>query len=162
MRIIVMSDSHGSYYPIEEIIQRNRTADLFIHLGDGEKELDKAVIKYPDINVFHVKGNCDLGSFSTDMLCLNLEYGHKLIAVHGHNHGVAYEHTLSTLKKTAAENNADIILYGHTHERYCKYEDGIYILNPGSASCPRDGFPPSYGYIDISEKGILTNIVSLN
>ena len=67
MRIIVMSDSHGDYFAVEEIIQRNLSADMFIHLGDGERELDKIVVKYPYLNIYHVKGNCDCGSFSPDM-----------------------------------------------------------------------------------------------
>lgn len=159
MRIIVMSDSHGDYFAVEEIIQRNLSADMFIHLGDGERELDDVVRKYPQINVFHVKGNCDFASMSPDMLCLETEYGHRFIAVHGHNHAVKYTHDV--IKKIAAQNKADIIFYGHTHCRECKYEDGFYILNPGSASCPRDGTAPSYAYIDITEKGILANIVSL-
>ncbi len=159
MRIIVMSDSHGNYRAVEEIIQRNLNADMFIHLGDGERELDKAIVKFPHINVFHTKGNCDYGSFSQSTLELGLEYGHGLIATHGHLYGVKY--SLEDLKKSAIKSKSDIILYGHTHIRYNKYEDGLYILNPGSASCPRDGNPPSYAYIDITEKGILTNIVNL-
>jgi hypothetical protein len=159
MRIIVMSDSHGNYFAIEEIVQRNLSADMFIHLGDGERELDKVVMKYPQINVYHVAGNCDYASLSSDMICLGLEYGHRLIATHGHNQAVKY--SLDIIKNTASENKADIILYGHTHKRYCKYEDGFYILNPGSASCPRDGNVPSYAYIDVTEKGVMANIVSL-
>lgn len=159
MRIIVMSDSHGDYFAVEEIIQRNLSADMFIHLGDGERELDKAVMKYPQINIHHVAGNCDYASLSPDMLCLQVEHGHRLIATHGHNYAVKY--SLDVIKNTASENKADIILYGHTHSRYWKHEDGYYILNPGSASCPRDGNAPSYAFIDVTEKGIMANIVSL-
>ncbi|MGN0606378.1 MAG: metallophosphoesterase family protein [Oscillospiraceae bacterium] len=161
MRIIVMSDSHGDYFAVEEIIQRNLSADMFIHLGDGERELDKIVVKYPYLNIYHVKGNCDCGSFSPDILNLNLEYGHKLIAVHGHNHAVKYDRSLEILKKAAKNNNSDIILYGHTHARDSRYDDGIFILNPGSASCPRDGNKPSFALIDITPKGIVTNIADL-
>ncbi len=159
MRIIVMSDSHGNYSAVEEIIQRNQTADMFIHLGDGEREVDRALTKFPHINVYHVKGNCDFASLSPSILELPVGYGHKIIAVHGHNQGVNY--SLEHLKKTALENNADIVLYGHTHMRDNRYENGLYILNPGSASSPRDNFPPSFALIDVSEKGILINIADV-
>ena len=33
------------------------------------------------------------------------------------------------------------------------YEEGIHILNPGSAGQPRDGKPASYAYIDITKDG---------
>lgn len=161
MRIVVMSDSHGDYFAVEQIIERNLSADMFIHLGDGERELDKVVVKHPEINVYHVAGNCDYASLSPDILSLGLEYGHGLIAVHGHNHSVKYDSSLELLKQTAKNNNADIILYGHTHCRDSRYEDGIYILNPGSASCPRDGNKPSFAIIDVMQQGILTNIVDL-
>ena len=41
------------------------------------------------------------------------------------------------------------------------YENGIYVMNPGSASCPRDGNPPSYGILDVSSAGVMTNVVFL-
>ena len=34
-------------------------------------------------------------------------------------------------------------------------------MNPGSASCPRDGNPPSYGILDVSSAGVMTNVVFL-
>ena len=40
-------------------------------------------------------------------------------------------------------------------------ENGIYIMNPGSASSPRDGKKPSYGIIDITKSGILMNIADV-
>lgn len=161
MRIIVISDSHGNYYALEDIVKKNLTADIFIHLGDGEREVEKISVQYPQLVFHHIKGNCDFsGIKSKNILCIELEYGHRLFAVHGHNHYV--KSGLARLINSAVENNADIVLYGHTHERFCKYENGIYIMNPGSASCPRDGLPPSYGYIDVTEKGIFTNIVTLN
>lgn len=58
------------------------------------------------------------------------------LAVHGHKYGV--KRSLETLKAAARKKGADILLYGHTHERFCSYEDGLYIMNPGSTSCPRD------------------------
>ncbi len=39
MRIIVMSDTHGNFSAIEKIIEKNISADMFIHLGDGERSL---------------------------------------------------------------------------------------------------------------------------
>ena len=36
MRIVLMSDSHGNYAAINNIVKRNLSADIFIHLGDGE------------------------------------------------------------------------------------------------------------------------------
>ena len=37
-----------------------------------------------------------------------------------------------------------------------EYIDGMYVMNPGSCH----GYGATYGIIDISDKGILTNIAS--
>lgn len=160
MRIIVCSDTHRNYYALQKIIDKHPNADMFIHLGDGRYESDKLLSINPQLQnrFFYVKGNCDLACMDSEMLTLWAE-NHKIIAVHGHNHGVKY--SLEHLKKLALENNCDIILYGHTHIRHMKYEDGIYTMNPGSASAPRDSHKPSYGIIDITESGILMNIADV-
>lgn len=160
MRIIVMSDSHRNYPAVEKIVNLNHDADMFIHLGDGEEDVNNVIRKYPELaeKFIHVSGNCDFGSFSPNIFILPVGE-HKLYATHGHLQGVNY--SLENLKQIAADNGCDIILYGHTHARFMSYEDGTYIMNPGSASCPRDGNRPSFGCIDITDAGIVTNIADL-
>lgn len=160
MRIIVMSDTHKMYSSLEKIVTSNIEADMFIHLGDGEEEINLLLAKFPEIapKFYHVCGNCDSRSLSPDMLILEVE-GHKILAAHGHLLGVAF--SLATITRKAEENGCDIILYGHTHQRFNKYIDEMYIMNPGSASSPRDGNKRSYGYIDIIPSGIVTNIIDL-
>ena len=41
-------------------------------------------------------------------------------------------------------------------------EDGIWLFNPGSASCPRNSTVPTYGAVDLTESGILTNIIPVS
>lgn len=158
MKIIVMSDSHRSFFSLEKIFT-GYYADLYIHLGDGETELDRIAAQYPDKQIVHVKGNCDLGSFSDSEAFLMPAENCKIYATHGHRYDVKY--SLEPLKAKARSMGANIALYGHTHERFCAYEDGLYIMNPGSTSCPRDGGKPSFGIIDVSPSGIMTNIIDL-
>lgn len=158
MKIIVMSDSHRNYFSLEKIF-KGYHADLYIHLGDGEKELDRIASQYPDKQIVHVKGNCDIGSFSENEIFLMPTENCKIYATHGHRYDVKY--SLEPLKAKARNLGANIALYGHTHERFCAYEDGLYIMNPGSTSCPRDGQKPSFGIIDASPSGIMTNIIDL-
>lgn len=158
MKIIVMSDSHGNYRAIENIVE-NYYADLYIHLGDGESELNKIVVKYPDKKFIHVAGNCDFASLSDREILFSPDDVNCIFAVHGHYHGV--KSSVEILKEMARDKGANIALYGHTHCRFLEYDDGLYIMNPGSVSCPRDGNPPSFGIIELTNKGILTNIVDL-
>ena len=77
-----------------------------------------------------------------------------------HGHLLQVKYGLQTLKRYAREQNADVMLFGHTHVAYTEYEDSLYIMNPGSISQPRRG-RPSYGIIDILEHGIVTNVAQL-
>ena len=143
---------------MREVFKRNIDEKVFIFLGDGERELDEMREEYPDKTILNVRGNCDFGSQSpdTDIYIAN---GVKLIFTHGHNHGVKYSpYRMLCLAK---ECGATIALYGHTHIRSCEYVDGIYLLNPGSASQPRDYGRPCYAFIDITDKGVFCNHVDL-
>lgn len=160
MKIIVMSDTHRSYAPVEKIIRLHGDADLFIHLGDGESEIERVLSGHPGLadRFRYVRGNCDHGSFAEKTAFIDAD-GHRILATHGHDYQVRF--TLELLKQAADENNCDIVLFGHTHSRYNSYENGKYIMNPGSASCPRDGNWPSYGIIEIMGSNVLTNIADI-
>lgn len=160
MRIIVMSDSHKNQAAVDSIVSRNLDADMFIHLGDGETDVNYVITKYPEIasKFHHVSGNCDYNSLSPEVLTLSV-MGHRIFASHGHIYGVKY--SLDDFIKTAESNNCDIALYGHTHVSMNSYRDGMYIMNPGSASLPNDGRKPSFGCINITDAGIVTNIADV-
>lgn len=160
MRIIVLSDTHGNFSALESVINRNTDADWIFHLGDGERELDRFITANPILapKIVHVAGNCDFNSLSHDVFTLPA-MEHKILATHGYQFGV--NSSLERLKSLARTNGCDIVLYGHTHVRFQSFEDGLWILNPGSASCPRDGKKPSFGNIDISSKGIVINIADV-
>lgn len=160
MRIIVVSDTHGNFRALNSVIMRNTDAEWFIHLGDGERDVERLTIEHPELiqKFIRIAGNCDDSSLGFPYFCLDVP-GHRIFATHGHLFAV--KNSLEIIKKRAAENECDIILYGHTHIRYNKYEDGFYILNPGSASCPHDGTKPSFGHIDISPEGVVMNIADV-
>ena len=157
MRIVVVSDTHGDFFALQNVLVRNFSADLIIHLGDGESELMRFVRLHPDIErkVINIKGNCDNDSKSPDFLVIPF-MEHRIFATHGHLYGV--NASLSRIKMLAKENECDIVLFGHTHVSCQSYEDGLYIMNPGSASCPRDGRATTFGHIDISPAGVVMNI----
>ena len=41
MKIIVVSDTHGSYRNFKRIMELNRNADIVVHCGDSRDELDQ-------------------------------------------------------------------------------------------------------------------------
>lgn len=152
MRIIAFSDTHKRFDVMLRIVEDNKDAGMFIFLGDGERELDDLRSYYPNTKILNVSGNCDFNSMAKSVDATFSE-GKKILFLHGHMHNVKYG--TQGIVKLAHDNNADIVLFGHTHQRYCSYEDGVYVFNPGSAGQPRDGKAPSYGFIDITKAGIV-------
>ena len=158
MRAVVFSDSHGNYDVLEQIVERHKDdADLFIHLGDGEREMELLRYAYSEKKFVFVSGNCDYGSEAPDFDLLDFG-GKKIFLTHGWRFGV--KSSLDYVKEEARKYKADIALFGHTHIAGTDYDGGLYLMNPGSCGRPRSGFP-SYGIVDITEAGIALHTVEL-
>ena len=151
MRILVLSDSHGMPSRILDAVEAHPEAKTLIFLG--ERDLDTVESYYHSLpNVIKVAGNCD---FSSDLPLLRVVTlgGKKIYCTHGHAEHVKYG--TDELLLRARQEGADIVLYGHTHTGVTCYDDGLYIMNPGSI---RDGH---YGMIDIVPGGIMLNEAKL-
>lgn len=159
MRIIAFSDSHRHYNSVHKLFEQTYlSADLYIFLGDGESDIENMHSLYPGKEILSVAGNCDYRSLNPAVGVTEV-MGKKIVYTHGHLHLVNYG--ISNLKKLAEDNSADIVLFGHTHQRICEYENGVYYINPGSLGEPRDGRAPSYAVIDIIPAGILVSHAEL-
>lgn len=157
MRILVISDSHNRVATVEKIIRSQPNARVVFFLGDNASDMDEMPMKFPDKIFNVVKGNCDFGSMRPTT-GVDIVADKKIFFTHGHTLGVKYG--VANLVKTAKINGADIALYGHTHISQILYEDGVYVVNPGSCSEPRDG-TATYAVIDIMESGILPAIIKV-
>ena len=157
MRIVVFSDSHQDYYALVHVVEQQPEAALFIHLGDGQREFDKLGSRFPEKRMLGVCGNCDWGmaaKLSDITICQNK----TIFFTHGHTFNV--KAGTEALEQHARTVGADIALYGHSHTAATTYRDGLYMINPGSISLPRDG-APSYAVIDITGAGIVPVIVRI-
>lgn len=155
VKLLVFSDSHKMPLYMREAIQRHKDADAVLFCGDGEGDFEQMKMLFPEKAFSGVRGNCDWGGMLKDVEVLDLG-GARIFMTHGHRYNVKMG--LYTAVMAAREQKADILLFGHTHEALSDYDDGLYILNPGSIS----GYPFTYGVVDISEKGILVNIMRRN
>ena len=158
-RIVVISDTHKDFFTLRKIVERHRQdTDLFLHLGDVEEDVRKIQALYPSLSIRSVRGNCDFGSKSKPVDIVELGCV-RILFYHGHTMFVSAG--TEYLENAAREAGCNVALYGHTHVSYCRYKDGLYVMNPGSPSSPRDG-KASYGIIDITETGLLPYVVKLN
>lgn len=157
MRILVVSDTHRDFYSLQQALLQQPRAETVIFLGDGERELDEAAAQFPEKQFLAVAGNCDFASQLPQEGFARLG-GKAVFYTHGHRQQVKYG--LSALLSRARAEKADLVLFGHTHVPYTSYEDGLYVMNPGSLGHPREG-GPTYGVVDITPAGIVLNIVKL-
>jgi hypothetical protein len=152
MRILVFSDTHKKCETMNAVIKKyGDTVQAIIHLGDCD--LDLYVYKCSNdapLPVYMVAGNCDNENYSKREEMLELE-GFRVLITHGHLYVV--HGTTDMLVKYAEAQNAAVCLFGHTHRSAMFTENGIFYMNPGSLSDPRDNKPPSYGLLELDAQG---------
>jgi putative phosphoesterase len=143
----VVSDSHGNKWDLFEAIEKEPTAEVVYFLGDGYRDLEDAEFAFGHEKAFiSVCGNCDFAC-NAPVRDIRTICDTKIYATHGFAEKVKFG--LYELEAEARRENCQIVLYGHTHQNFSSYKDGLYIFNPGSI---KEGF---YGVIDITEKGII-------
>ncbi len=133
MKIVIVSDTHGSRKNIEKICESNPDTDMLIHLGDveGDEDYIEAIFDCP---AHIVAGNNDFFSRLPREEEFELE-GHHIFISHGHAYYVSMGEM--HLKEEARRRGADIVMYGHTHRPFLDVENDLVTLNPGSVSFPR-------------------------
>ena len=148
MRILVTSDSHRDVRALRRAVDAAKPFDTFIFLGDGEDDYSEVTMYLAGINTYAVKGNNDYDSMLVQTAAVEIG-GYRFLLTHGHRYGIW--NGFGSLAASAQLNNCSVALFGHTHCRHFSQENGIYLFNPGSVSCPRDGQPPSYGIITVED-----------
>ena len=142
MKILIVSDSHGDVENMCRAVEITRP-ERIIHLGDGWRDAAKLHERFPAIPLDQVRGNCDIGCEESAEKLLTLG-GKRLFLCHGHTQHVKYG-LLSALY-TAREQEADALLFGHTHQPLVDFDQGVMLLNPGSIG---ERFRPTYGVLTI-------------
>lgn len=150
MKILVISDTHGSDSCISYALAKERNAEVVIHCGDGGLDVDDVKYDFPDKMFICVKGNNDFAR-SLELYKLVTLGGKKIFVTHGHYHDVRYSPYSVCL--AAQEKGADICLFGHTHIPYNDIYQGMYVMNPGSLK-----YKGTYGVIDIEDGKISTRM----
>ncbi|WP_438311287.1 metallophosphoesterase [Sporosarcina sp. FA9] len=147
MKIIVMSDSHGDKETVKAVSLQ--PGDGYFHCGDSE-----LVFTDPVFSEMHkVRGNCDFDNHFPRQSLVTVG-NKKVLTVHGHEHGV--KESLTRIYYSAKENNADIVLFGHSHLYGTEMIDGVLFVNPGSTMQPRGGRKPTYAVVEWGETAAVT------
>ena len=117
--------------------------EMILHAGDvgGEEVLDELSTIAP---VHAVSGNVDPPGDRRLHQALDISVGGFTIHVsHGHELGVP------TPEKLLMAYNAQVIVFGHTHEPLVVKADGRLVVNPGAAGPARFDIKPSVAILEI-------------
>jgi putative phosphoesterase len=155
MKILVLSDSHGSVSKIISAIDREKP-DYVIFLGDKVCDILEVCDNYSGVRFIIVSGNCDgPGSFTG--------FSERIVTVlddvtfyitHGHNERVKSGYM--ELISKAFEFDVNIALFGHTHMTCKNNYSGLELLNPGSIG------QGDYGVVLINDRKIETYLKNIN
>lgn len=129
MKILVISDNHGDQ-EILNSIKAQMTADAIFHCGDSEGSPTDSFFD----GTSYVRGNNDFATGFPEEV--SRKVGKLTVYMtHGDKYGVNFD--LNRLALRAAEVDADIVLFGHTHKLGVEWQNNRLFVNPGSILLPR-------------------------
>lgn len=151
-RIGLISDTHGLVRP--EVFEALDGVELILHAGDvGEGVLEElATIA----RVAAVYGNTDPTDDPQLAQSIDRTIGGKRVHVsHGHELGSP------TPERLLAKYDADVIVYGHTHQQKIVESAGRLVVNPGAAGQRRFKLKPSVAVLSIDDGQASVRIIEL-
>lgn len=160
MKLFFLSDIHGSAAGLNRALAAYEAegADYLVSLGDllyhgprnplpedyNPKEV-AARLNGVKNKIITVRGNCDS---EVDQMLIEFpilaEYavvlyeGRRIFVTHGHHYHMDHLPALS---------KGEVFIQGHTHVPVAEKRGGVYVLNPGSVSLPKENYPASYGIL---------------
>ena len=159
MKILIISDIHGSSYyaeKIKEIDERERPdkiillGDLYYHGPRNDSTQEYNPMKVAGIlndfgdKVVTVRGNCDaevdemISYFKFEQNIYMNVNGKNVFFTHGHVYNM----------DNLPDKEIDIMFYGHYHTGFIEEENGVIFANPGSISLPKNNTQHSYIIFD--------------
>ena len=131
MRILVLSDTHGDFNRMMKAVTEQPTAEVIIHCGDGEEQVEYLKQNFKDKMVVGVRGNCDWGSMlpATETLRIN---GKTIFITHGHlyNAKVGLYTIMCAAREAKAIFSASVIL---TLRFLCTRTDFMFLTRAAAA-----------------------------
>lgn len=147
MKILVFSDSHGIVSAMRAVVAQEKPNRIF-HLGDMVRDGADLAGAYPNIPVELVCGNCDYNTGAPVQTILSVQ-GRRILMTHGHTYHVKLG--MGAAVAAARDAQVDLLLFGHTHEAFCRQDDGLWVMNPGSI---QGYFRPTYGIVTVEDGAI--------
>jgi putative phosphoesterase len=155
--ITLVSDTHGEdgHRLTGRTLDAVREADLVVHAGDFTTESVYDAFRREAAELVAVYGNRDhlavreqlseTASGETDGLRVAVAHGHR--------------HDRTALSMLARQENADLVVVGHSHEPGVERLGGGTLVNPGSHADPRR-FTAAHAEIEPASEGWMGRLVT--
>lgn len=161
-KFLVVSDIHGSLSGARLVRSAygRHHCGMILNLGDNlyhgprndlpadyaPKEVTALLREMKEIMIA-VRGNCDA---EVDQMVLEypLMDTSKTLFTDNRTILITHGHVIKPNDPPAFLKEGDVFLSGHTHVPTAYEKNGIFLLNPGSVSLPKENHPGSYGILD--------------
>lgn len=153
MKLGIISDTHGFLDP--KVHGFFAGTERILHAGDiGFASI---ILELEEIApVTAVLGNNDSGLPFKETESVELAARKFLI------HHIVYPPAPSDkLKARIARERPDVVVFGHTHKRFCETIGGILFLNPGYSGRPKFGIERSVAVLHCDEKEMRAEFLAL-
>ena len=153
LKIGIISDTHGSLNPaIKRLFQG---VDRILHGGDvGMPRVISALEEIAPVTA--VMGNTDAGMDFKETELIHLA-GKKFLL----HHIVEVAAPAESLQRRIQAEESDVVVFGHTHRRFCESVGTTLFLNPGYAGRPRLNLVRSVAILTCGENRIEAEFVDL-
>ncbi len=162
MKVIIASDLHGSFYYVNQLIERfiQENCDHLILLGDilyhgPRNDLPKdyspkkviSLLNSIKEKVICVRGNCDA---EVDGMVLEFDIltPYKRVEIDGKILHLTHGHKFNEKSPLPQAKEGEIVLFGHSHLPFDKTIDKARYINPGSVSIPKEKSKHSYLFFE--------------
>jgi uncharacterized protein len=152
-RIGVLSDTHG--HLDKRILTLFEGVDHILHAGDIG--LPWLILDLEEIApVTAVLGNNDLGLHYKETEVLQLSSRKFLV-----HHIVSPQALAKKIHQRIIKENPDVVIFGHTHQRFCETVGQTLYFNPGYAGAPKGDLVRSVAILECDESGITAQYLDL-
>ncbi len=153
MKIGIISDTHDHLDP--KISDVFKGVDHILHAGDvGSPWIIFQLEQIAPVTA--VTGNTDQGLTLKETEAIEL--GGRKFLLH---HIVEPRELDETLKRRIKRMKPDVVVFGHTHKRFCQILGGILFFNPGYAGKQRFNLDRSVAILQWTDKGIQPEFLPL-
>lgn len=142
--MLIFSDTHFHLKRTVSAIQNHPEIKTILFLGDMAADAEELRKKFPDRDVYSVRGNNDF--YSDDPEVLVIRSGtFSFFLTHGHKYDVK-NGDYSVLIRDTKKRGCAAAIFGHTHLQTLTEEKGIILFNPGFAGTGQ------YGILRVSQE----------